>query len=228
MSLAPAPKRGRGKDKCKRKMSQASLANLQYRNDNDNICSYLCTYDVKLILPSRKTNFVDDEWPTEPGEIEDDAFGGPGLDCMKDCLVGMELTQDDEDDQHKKEEIKAFHRLLQQSGQMSEASTFAYAIAKQLGCSPAPALHWELSPKRRSIHCHYIMTKSAIGVRECFRMNGIACATRMSRLAKSLNKRKGLFATCNVKVYKRENYVYCEKYLTKGEKSGLYYNQPIV
>lgn len=199
----PAGRPKGAKDKKKRKFNEKSRKNLQYKNTSENVASFLCTYDPKLILPPRKT---------------------------QDLLVGMERSQDDEDDRNKQDEIDAFDSMLSQSGQLSQIATFVHAIRKECGLEFNGALHWELSPKRRSIHAHFLLYKKCVGTQGVYRINGIATATRFCRTAKTLNKRKGLFATCNIKVYKQENFTADQDhaYLTKGKKSGLYYRQEVL
>lgn len=224
MSLAK--KKGRGPDLKKRAMSKKSLANLQYNNRHANVCSYMVTYDPKLILPPRQTWFCDDDRPTDPYHHDPATYG-----AFENMAAVYELgnaEQESCDAMFKREEIRAFHTMLKESGQLSQAATFFHAVAKELGCQPSEEqIFWELSPTRRSIHCHFLLTKKCIGTRECFRIGATASATRACRLAKRLNPKFGLFATVNVKVYKEENHdaTASHKYLTKGEKSGLYYKQ---
>ena len=221
MSLAK--KKGRGPDLKKRRMSKKSLANLQCNNEHANVCSYMVTYDPKLILPPRKTLLLDDERPFDPD-------GAPTQVVLED----RDIRQDRWDAWAKREEIRAFDTMLRESGQLSQAATYFHALAKELGCEPKEEeIFWELSPKRRSIHCHFLLTKKCIGTRECFKIGATASATRACRLAKRLNTKFGLFATVNVKVYREENYDTAEaadsdeghSYLTKGKSSGLYYKQ---
>lgn len=225
----PAGRPKGAKDKKKRKFNEKSRKNLQYKNTSENVASFLCTYDPKLILPPRRTWFMDHEGPTEPGAIENQPVGSI-FDSMGNVLVGNHYDQDSWDEEFKTLEIYKFQSMLSQSGQLSQIATFVHAIRKECGLEFNGALHWELSPKRRSIHAHFLLYKKCVGTRGVYTHNGIATATRFCRTAKTLNKRKGLFATCNIKVYKQENFTADQDhaYLTKGKKSGLYYRQEVL